>query len=138
MQESRTGGSWEAGAPQPTEATLGRARESSHRAARSRRRPEPLNQEVTPEAPEAEPSRRAAVTSTSKFPTLNRLANRIHTTLPQMLEGLPLSQVTPRARPSATGAGSKMLAALGQLFGKEYSEPSKDFFPSFEKPQKFQ
>ena len=45
-----------------------------------------------------------------------------------MLEGLPLSLVTPRAGPSATGAGSKILAALEQLFGKEYSEPSKDFF----------
>lgn len=55
-----------------------------------------------------------------------------------MLEGLPLPWDTPRAQPSATGAGSKTLAALGQLFGKEYSEPSKDFFPSFEEPQKFQ
>ena len=73
VQESHTGRSREAEAPQPTEATLGRDPKSSHRAPRSHRRPEPLNQEVMPEAPEAEPPQRSAVTSTNKSPTFNRL-----------------------------------------------------------------
>ena len=90
-----------------------------------------------PEAPEAEPPQRSAVTPTNKFPTLNRLWPTAPTRHPHRCRRPPYPGAPP-ARPSAAGAGSKTLAALGQLFGKEYSEPSKDFFPSFEEPRKFQ